>query len=106
MGSADDIIDGPYEHFLSDVLTQMSRHECTFKRGLELLEFPDEAAGLPRSAAEDTMFDELIFPTGDASSKGQQQTNGGPKDSSPKRADVTLRGLGSRPSSGNQFSAI
>merc|ERR1712107_409257 len=34
--SGDDVIDETYEQYLSDLLALMERHDCTFKRAIEL----------------------------------------------------------------------
>mmetsp|Transcript_27956 Transcript_27956/g.76859 ORF Transcript_27956/g.76859 Transcript_27956/m.76859 type:complete len:512 (-) Transcript_27956:114-1649(-) len=43
--SRDDIIDKAYKKYLSDVLALMTKHDCTFKRAVELSTADDEVAG-------------------------------------------------------------
>jgi len=52
----DDVIDQTYEEYLSDVLEMMERHDCTFKRGIELSDenqqLANQAAGSSNDGAD------------------------------------------------------
>jgi len=49
----DDVIDQTYEEYLSDVLEMMERHDCTFKRGIELSEENQQLANQAASGSTD-----------------------------------------------------
>jgi hypothetical protein len=49
----DDVIDQTYEEYLSDVLEMMERHDCTFKRGIELSDENQQMASQAAGSSTD-----------------------------------------------------